>query len=103
MARLIGTTIVGVAGAVILSFIIDNDLLLSLIMGFLVGIAGLGSRKLLLGLAVGLAVGLLAGLFIADPNAAIIGGAVVLLNRFYFGRNNFLTLYYSIERISPAL
>lgn len=79
--RLIGTTIVGAAGGVILSFIIDNDLLLSLVMGFLVGIAGLGSRKLLLGLAVGLAVGLLAGLFSADLNAAIIGGSVVLLNR----------------------
>jgi hypothetical protein len=79
--RLIGTTIVGAAVAVILSFIIDNVLLLSLVMGLLVGLIGLGLRKLLLGLALGLAVGLLAGLASADPNAAIVGGSVALLYR----------------------
>lgn len=79
--RLIGTTIVGAAVAVILSFVVDNVLVLSLVMGLLVGLAGLGPRKLLLGLGVGLGVGVIAGLLSADPNAAIVGGSVVLLYR----------------------
>jgi len=79
--RLIGSTIVGAAGAVILSFVIENVLLLSLAMGLLVGLAGLGPRKLLLGLAVGFGFGLLVGLLSIDPNAAIVGGSVTLLYR----------------------
>ena len=79
--RLIGTTLVGAALAVAFSFVIDQTLLLGLVMGGLVGLTGLGPRKLVMGLVVGLVVGLLAETLSGEPNAAIVGGSVVLIYR----------------------
>ena len=79
--RIIGTTLVGAALAVVLAFFIDNDLLLALLMGGLVGLASFGLQKLLLGLLVGLGVGMVVVSAIGEPNPALIGGSVVLIYR----------------------
>ncbi len=79
--RIIGSTMVGAALSVVLAFFIENGLLLALFMGLLVGLSGFSNQKLLLGLLIGLGVGMIAVSVSGEPNAALIGGATLLLYR----------------------
>lgn len=80
--RIIGTTLFTAAVAVVVGLLVKNPLALGLFMGFLVGVTGLGPKKIGLGLGIGLVVGLLAQGAGPSFNAALIGGSIALIYRF---------------------
>lgn len=79
--RIVASIAVGAAIAAATGFFISNLTILGLIMGLLVGLASLGPRKLVVGLVLGLATGFAAATFFPELNAAVLGGAIVFLNR----------------------
>jgi hypothetical protein len=81
--RLIGTTVVGAALAVVVSVLITQPTIIGLIMGFIVGLTGLGPRKLALGIGIGLALGVIATVVNPQFNPATLGGAIVLVYRLF--------------------
>ncbi len=101
--RIIGTTLFTAAVAVLISLLVDGPLAIGLIIGLLVGITGLGPKKIALGLGVGLVVGLVAQATGDDFNAALIGGAVALIYRLllllFFRDSAYLQV--TGERVSP--
>jgi hypothetical protein len=80
--RVIGSTLMVAALAVLIDALTDNPVLTGVIVGLLIGTFGLGPRKLVTGILVGLAGGMLAGAAAADPNPALLGGGIVLVYRF---------------------
>jgi hypothetical protein len=79
--RFVASVVIGAAAAAAAGFFISNPLVIGLIMGLLVGLAGLGPRKLVVGLGLGLLAGFAASAVDPDFNAAILGGFIVLIDR----------------------
>jgi hypothetical protein len=79
--RVIGSTLMVAALAVLIDALTDNPVLTGVIVGLLIGTFGLGPRKLVTGILVGLAGGVLAGAAAADPNPALLGGGIALVYR----------------------
>ncbi len=101
--RIIGSTILIAALAVVVSLLVKNPLAIGLIIGLFVGIPGLGPKKIALGLGIGLLVGLLAQASGSAFNAALIGGSIALIYRLLlhlFFRDS-ASLQMTGERMSP--
>lgn len=79
--RIVGSTLVSAAVAVILSFLTGNVVVIGLAIGLLAGLTGLDPRKIALGLGIGLATGVILQLAGFTGVAALTGGLVALIYR----------------------
>jgi hypothetical protein len=79
--RFFASVVIGAAVAAAVGFFISNPQVIGLVLGLLVGLAGLGPRKLVLGLGLGLLAGFAAAAVDPNFNAAVLGGIIVLIDR----------------------
>ncbi len=79
--RIVASIVFSAAIGALVGFYISNLVVVGLIMGVLVGLAGLGPRKLLLGIILGLAAGFAAATFAPNFNTALLAGAIALTYR----------------------
>jgi hypothetical protein len=81
--RIIASVVFSAATGAVVGFYISNLAVVGLIIGLLVGLAGLGPRKLLLGTILGLVAGFAAATFAPGFNTAILSAAIGLLYRIF--------------------